>query len=201
MKKILLFSCLISLLGICGCNSFVYDNEKMYYDLIHYTYSEEDFEALQYDMGVGDIENYDDLCSKVHVECVRKTFQGYYAVFMLDNGKRAFVFMNEQREVGDVFITNGFKQRKDYDFIEIGKTTRSEISEEEGFGYFRDHLTRRVGYMLQDGLMFVTYDGYFTGEPYVIAVEFYNELEWLKLYRNIIYQEAIPYILLIDRMT
>ena len=49
------------------------------------------------------------------LECVRKTYQGYYAVLQLTDGSNAFIFMDDRLTVSKVAVYDCFRTKEEFE--------------------------------------------------------------------------------------
>ena len=132
MKRIAtLFLLFICLACLNGCK-VKFDYMHKYDELITRTYSKETIQELKEAINYSIIDfNY----FKKHfkAECVRKTFQDYYYVVLLqDDGSRVFVlFEDDLDRIDEVYVYDEFKSKDDFDFALPNKTVRTQILEED----------------------------------------------------------------------
>ena len=82
---------LIFIIIFTGGGDVKYDNDKSIDSLITKKYSASDIEKMREDIEHDNL-NYAKLKSRYNVQCLRKTYQGFYAIFLQNDGKRIFVF-------------------------------------------------------------------------------------------------------------
>lgn len=144
------------------------------------------------------------LKSMYDVQMVRKTFQGYYAVIPQNDGKRIFVFMDDNLKARKVIAFDEFKSKKYFDFLKPGKTVESEVLS-------RDKSTIPMPisaydctvHIVKEGALFIKYKridmetGEFLNEHPVESVEFFDNKD-LKAGEGLC--RIIPYILEEDKI-
>ena len=223
MKKkilmlIILFLTVLVIGFIWDFNVIRYDNESKFSDLVNVTYSESEIAELKEDI----IEskrlhsrriNYFRFKKKFKCQCVRKTFQGYYVVLRQDDGKRVFVFFNEEHQLEDILIIDKFLERSDFEWLREKETTENEIDmiAQNCITY---PLSATVfnfrGYILKDGMLLVKYtyiceEGKSSGENVVDYVLFYSnstlesQTDSEEFLKKNYFVANTPYILPIDK--
>lgn len=184
--------------------------------VINEVYNQSDIETLEQDLSLvkGGFKDrkiyYKDLKLKFKIECVRKTFQGYYVVLILDNNERAFLFMNDNLELTDIIRIEKFHKKSDFTFIKTMQTTENEM-EQFDKNYIKFSLSYKdiTGHILSDGVMIVYYNRMDYMNSLVESVEFISNEEIKKLKNvkaddkttlgNEIFAISVPYILPIDK--
>lgn len=211
-NKILLFSftllliiiALISIIIFTGGRDVKYDNNKSITSLITKKYSDSDIEKIR--KGI-EQDNWDYTKLKLHykVQCLRKTYQGYYAVFLQNDGKRVFVFMDEDMKLYDMFVISSIKEKKEYDFLEPGKTTESEILRcDKNTVLLPVSSITCTAHIIQEGLLVITYDrldsntGALLSDPVVKSFMFF-ENDNFPLNDDEMINFNVPYILEKDK--
>ena len=141
----------------------------------------------------------------INVQCLRKTYQGYYAVLLQDDGKYAFVFMNKNGKLYEMLLIDEIKGKKEYSFIEQGKTTENEI-----LSFDKNAILLPVSssvstvHIVHEGLLVITYTRFnektqrILDDPLVKSVVFYED-EDFPLKDNEMINKNVPYILAIDK--
>ena len=87
-------------------------------------YSEKEIDALIEHILELDFEQ---LNEQFELECVRKTFQGYYTVLLQDNGKKLFVFFDENLQTCNYCLVDKISCFDDFDFVVKDVTTKDQI--------------------------------------------------------------------------
>ncbi len=204
LLSLLLIIFSISVVACYGEHDMKYDNKKEFRDLITEKYSNSDIEEIEEGILYGKL-SYAKLKSKYSIQCLRKTYQGFYALFLTENDKRVFVFMNEKAEIKDILEFDSVKTRKSFDFVSVGKTTENEV-----LGYDEHSILLPVdsvscsAHIVQEGVLIVTYNrldsksGRLLEYPIVETVDFYGNSEF-PVYDNEMLNLNVPYILAIDK--
>lgn len=181
-----------------------YNNEKNIASLVTERYSKADILKMREDIEHGYLD-YSALKSNYNIQCLRKTYQGYYIVFLMDDGERVFVFMNEKMKLCKVLVIENIKEKKEYNFIKPGETTEREILE-----YDKSTILLPVSsitstaHIVQEGLLVITYDrinaetGVLLDNPIVKSVVFFSNDEF-PLKDDTMINLNVPYILEIDK--
>ncbi len=195
----------ITIMFFMGGIEVKYDNDKSIDSLITEKYSESDIDKMRDDIEQDNL-NYARFKSHFNVQCLRKTYQGYYAVFLQNDGKRIFVFMNEKMELNNIFVFDNIKKKRDYDFLDIGKTTETDVLK-----YDKSTVLLPVSsitctaHIIQEGILIIIYDrfdantGTLLTDPVVKSVSFYENSDF-PLSGNEMINLNVPYILGKDKM-
>lgn len=100
-------------------NYLPYDNTTDKHDLITVTYLVSEIENLKNTFKDRESNNkeykFSEFKRNYEVECVRKSFGGYYVILFLDNDSEAYVFFNENLEMFDVLIFDHFLSAEDFE--------------------------------------------------------------------------------------
>lgn len=200
---LLIIIALITIIIVAGGRDVQYNNNKSIASLITKKYSDSDTENIR--RGVEHYNwNYTKLNSQYEVQCLRKTYQGYYAVFLQNDGKRVFVFMDEEMKLNDMLVIDRVQEKKEYDFLEPGKTTESEIERfDDNTLYLPISSVDCTVHIIQEGLLVITYDrldstGTLLSDPVVKSTVFY-ENDSLQVNDNNLIKMTIPFILEKDK--
>lgn len=201
---IIVLTALISIMISTGGGEVKYNNDKSITSLITKKYSNFDIEKMREDMEHDNLD-YSRLKSNYNIQCLRKTYQGYYAVFLQNDGKRVFVFMDEKMRLYDIFVIENIKEKEEYDFIESGKTTESEmLNFDENTVLLPISSIASTAHIVQEGLLVITYDRFDTktetllDDPIVKSMVFFNNND-LPLKDDAMINLNVPYILEIDK--
>ncbi len=155
---VLIITALISIIIFTGNKNVTYDNDKSITGLITKKYSDSDIEKIR--KGIEqDNWNYTNLKSHYKIQCLRKTYQGYYAVFLQNDGKRVFVFMDEDMKLYNMLVIDSIKEKKEFDFLEPGKTTESEVLKfDKNTVLLPVSSITSTAHITKEGLLVITYD-------------------------------------------
>lgn len=210
-KKLLLLVALIVIVIVVliaiiftGGENVKYDNDRSIDSIVTEIYSTSDIEKMRKDFEHNSL-NYSGLKSNYNVQCLRKTYQGYYAVFLQNDGKHVFAFMDKEMKLYKILIIEDIKEREDYNFLEPGKTTESEILEyDENTVLLPVSSITSTAHIVQEGLIIITYDRFDTNtetlldDPVVKSTIFLNNDD-LPLENDEMINLNVPYILPIDK--
>lgn len=181
-----------------------YDNYRSIDSLITEKYSTSDIEKMREDFEHNNFD-YSALKSHYNVQCLRKTYQGYYAVFLQNDGKRVFAFMDKKMKLYKILIIEDIKEREDYNFLEPGKTTESEILKyDENTVLLPVSSVTSTAHIIQEGLVIITYDRFDTNtgtlldDPVVKSIIFFDNDDF-PLKNDEMINLNVPYILGIDK--
>lgn len=195
---------LISIRIIIGDGDVKYDNNKSIASLVTKKYSDADIEKMREGIEHGDL-NYENLKSYYNIQCLRKTHQGYYAVFLQNDGKRVFVFMDEKMKLYKMLVIEDIKGKEEYNFLESGKTTESEILKHDSNTVLLPiSSVVCTAHIVQEGIWVITYDRFDTStetlldDPIVRSFVFFENTDF-PLSDNPIINLNVPYILEIDK--
>lgn len=93
-----------------------YDNLTRKEDLITRQYPREMVDELTHKIEEEEKKvGYEKLRRMFRLECVRKTYQGYYAVLQLTDGRNAFIFTDDQLIVSNVAIYDRFRTKEEFE--------------------------------------------------------------------------------------
>lgn len=195
---------LISIIIFTGGRDVEYDNDKSITSLITKKYSESDIEQIR--VGIEqDSLNYTKLKSHYKIQCLRKTYQGYYAVFIQNDGKRVFIFMDADMKLYNMLVFSSIKEKKEYDFLELGKTTESEVLrfDTTAVSLPVSSINCTV-HIVQEGVFVISYDrlevntGTLLNDPVVKSFVFFENDDF-PLNDNEMINLNVPYILEADK--
>lgn len=94
-----------------------------------------------------------------NIECTRKTPYGYYFVLRQNDGKLAYIFINEKLELKDVKVFDKFLSKEDFDFIVFWETINCEVYEiDPNKIFYSISAAHFSGHILQDGYLVVHYN-------------------------------------------
>lgn len=194
----------ISIIIFMGSRDVKYDNEQSITSLITKEYSVSDIEKMKKDIEHNNLD-YAKLKSHYNIQCLRKTYQGFYAVFLQNDGKRVFVFMNEKMKLHTILVIENIKEKEEYNFLNIGRTTESEVLEyDENTILLPVSSVTCTAHIVQEGLLVITYDrldtntGTLLDDPVVKSFVFYKNDDF-PLNDNDMINLNVPYILEKDK--
>ena len=179
---------------VITASSFEYDNTTPINCVKSKLYSSEKIEKLEDDILKENV-SFRNFNINYRPRCIRKTFQGYYAVLAQENGSLCFVFWDSQNEIYSIYRTDKFISSDDFkQNIVIGETkVDSFISDGMNYFYFPISKMMMTGHICNDGVIVIQYDSsgvvefvnYFSNEEIVESSDFLTSY--------------IPYILPEDR--
>ena len=123
---------------------------------------------------------------KYKPQCIRKTFQGFYSVLMLNDDSLCFVFWDSKDNIYSVYRTKGFVSSNEFEqYIKIGETNVDSLTS-LGYDYFYFPISKMMltGHICTDGVIVVQYDenstvksiNFFSNEELTTLDEFPKEL-------------------------
>ena len=115
-KKIIIllfFACavLIFVRSFIGGMGVKYNNTERFENLVNIKYSSRKIKEIREAIERNDW-NYMKFKSLFDIQCLRKTYQGYYVVLLQDDGRRAFVFMDEEMMLNGMLLIGNMKEKK-----------------------------------------------------------------------------------------
>lgn len=201
---VIVLTILIIIVTQNGGNEVKYNNDKSIVDLVTQKYSDSDIEKIKTGIENNTI-NYSTFKSKYNIQCLRKTYQGYYAVLLQNNGMRVFVFMDENMDLFNIFVTDEIKSKSEYAFIEAGITTESQVIAFDENTFFLPVSAMNITvHIVQEGVLVIRYrrmddeTGILLDNPIVDSISFYSSSEF-PLKNDSVINSNVPYILEIDR--
>ena len=204
---LLLFACVILIfvrIFVRGMD-VKYNNTEHFENLANIKYSIREIEEIKEAIEYNDW-NYTKFKSLFDIQCLRKTYQGYYVILLQDDGRRAFVFMDEEMKLNELLLIGNMKEKEEFSFIEPGRTTEDEIvSMDENAILLPVSSVTSTAHVVREGLLVITYNRLdeekqmFLDDPLVNAVVFYAN-ESFPLEDNEMINKNVPYILPIDRL-
>lgn len=193
---------------LTGCNKeseSKHNNDKSISELITQKYSKSDIESMKKGIEEKTLD-YSKLKSNYNIQCLRKTNQGYYALFLQDDGARVFVFMNEKMELSEVLVVDDIKRKNEFDFIEIGITTESQVMEFDRNTFLLPISSADTTvHFVQEGLLVITYSRFNEGTQTILddsivkSITFYDNADF-PLTDDVLINLNVPYILEIDKL-
>lgn len=155
-----------------------YDNLTRKEDLITRQYAPEKVERLAQKIEQQEKVRYFEVKRTFRLECVRKTYQGYYAVLQLTDGRNAFIFMDDQLTVSNVAIYDRFRTKEEFEQLIAEKQdatwadVRSFDPNEYGMPF---SVVDEDAHIVQEGVIIVRYRRE-DGHP-VDQIRFYTDSE------------------------
>jgi len=169
-----------AVLCVCYLRSRVpgYDNLTRKEDMITRQYAPEKVERLAQKIEQQEKVRYSEVKRTFRLECVRKTYQGYYAVLQLTDGRNAFIFMDDQLIVSNVAVYDRFRSKEEFEQLIAEKqdATRADVLSFDPNEYpMPISVVSEEAHIVQEGVIIVRYrreDGY----P-VDQIRFYTDSE------------------------
>lgn len=181
-----------------------YDNLTRKEDLITRQYAPETVERLAQKIEQQEKVRYFEVKRTFRLECVRKTYQGYYAVLQLTDGRNAFIFMDDQLIVSNVAIYDRFRTKEEFEQLIAEKqdTTWADVLSFDPNEYGMPFsVVDEAAHIVQEGAIMIIYQRK-DGHP-VDQIQFYSNSEIAAgKPREITYfiKYGVPYVLEIDRV-
>ncbi len=177
-----------------------YNNVDSIAELITVRYSESDIKELQKKIDSYGL-SYSSVKSKYKIQCLRKTHQGYYAVLLIEDGKRFFIFMDDEYKIFETLIASSFKHKEEYEFIDAWNTTKSEVLDfDENTVFlpvsgipFTAHITYEGIYLISYRIY--TFSNEISDDPLVRTINFFTYEDF---YSDELSEYLVPYILEMD---
>ena len=208
MKKVFYVIITASIL-LCACHLDHrmpdYDNLVKKEDAITRQYPREMVDELTHKIEEEEKKvSYGKLRRMFRLECVRKTYQGYYAVLQLTDGRNAFIFMDDQLIVSNVAIYDRFRTKEEFEQLIAEKqdTTWADVLSFDPNEYGMPFsVVDEAAHIVQEGAIMIIYQRK-DGHP-VDQIQFYSNSEIAAgKPREITYfiKYGVPYVLEIDRV-
>lgn len=183
-----------------GRNDMNYNNLIQASDVITCKYSSNDILNLKKDITNNNI-NFDDLKSEFKIQCLRKTCQGYYIVFLEENNNLVFVFLDNDLIPIKLFVFDTFKTNIDFDFVEAGKTKMSEILTFDSNSItFPISSITMTAHLTKEGIVLIKYDrlheGNLLNDPIVNSIQYITNDN---IGDDELIKKNVPFILEIDK--
>lgn len=208
MKKTILLLIIVVLI-LCGsvlwnCHKKEYNNAEKKESLITETYSPEQIEWIYSELEVGTIE-YADIQARFNIQCLRKTYQGYYAILLQSDGCSVYVFMDDQYKVNRVLVYEAFLSRESFEAqcsVKENMTISEVLAIDTNALPMPTSMPLRTAHIVEEGVMIVTYtyvlDGRLLDEVVIEKIEFIDN-ETVALHGDDLGLKQVPYILGIDK--
>ena len=208
MKKVFYVIITASIL-LCACQLDHrmpdYDNLVKKEDAITRQYPREMVDELTHKIEEEEKKvGYGKLRRMFRLECVRKTYQGYYAVLQLTDGRNAFIFMDDQLTVSNVAIYDRFRTKEEFEkfLSEKQDATRADVLSFDPNEYGMPFsVVDEAAHIVQEGAIMIIYQRK-DGHP-VDQIQFYSNSEIAAgKPREVTYfiKDGVPYVLEIDRV-
>ena len=208
MKKVFYVIITASIL-LCACQLDHrmpdYDNLVKKEDAITRQYPREMVDELTHKIEEEEKKvGYGKLRRMFRLECVRKTYQGYYAVLQLTDGSNAFIFMDDRLTVSKVAVYDCFRTKEEFEkfLSEKQDPTWADVLSFDPNEYGMPFsVVDEAAHIVQEGAIMIIYQRK-DGHP-VDQIQFYSNSEIAAgKPREITYfiKYGVPYVLEIDRV-
>ena len=208
LSVIIIAMCLAMLIG---CNNTGFDQTPEFDQttdkdsLLTKTYPVDIIYEYAWDENVSE-KIYSKFEKEFDVECVRKTYQGYYVVLLLDNGENAFMFFREDNSYCNAFIAGEFYTKEEFQDSVTEKTPLSEVRDFDPNYYYSSYssTTAMSIHIVQEGICIVKYKEDENNKnnemfnPLVTSVGFISN-EQIPTTTDSYIRDKIPYILEMDK--
>ena len=139
-----------------------------------------------------------------NAQCIRKTHQGYYVVLLLEDGRNAFNFFNEENTLVRVMVSNGFKSKKEFQDQVVKQMTKSEVQKFDLNTILAPISAMEItAHIVQEGILIVKYSRFLDGEiiedPIVASIEFV-ENESISMNEDPFIRDEVPFIFGFDKV-
>ena len=210
MKKVFYVAAIIMLAFVFLCAYHLrykmpgYDNLTKKENMITRQYAPETVERLAQKIEQQEKVRYFEVKRTFRLECVRKTYQGYYAVLQLTDGRNAFIFMDDRLTVSKVAVYDCFRTKEEFEkfLSEKQDATRADVLSFDPNEYpMPFSVVSEEAHIVQEGVIIVRYRRE-DGHP-VDQIFFYSNSEIaVGKPREITYfiKYGVPYVLEIDRV-
>ena len=138
-----------------------------------------------------------------NAQCVRKTYQGYYAVLFLNDGGNAFAFFDEKNMLKSVMISYGFKSETEFRNHVAEHMRKSEV-----LNYDTNSIALPVSavdataHIVQEGVFIVKYSRFENGkiidDPIATSIVFVKNEE-IATNEDLFIRNELPFIIEIDK--
>ena len=198
----------IAVMAICvvilvGCNNMRFNQETNKNDLLTEKYSIVQIEELKNAAESGNI-TFSKFKKDFNAQCIRKTHQGYYVVLLLEDGRNAFNFFNEENTLVRVMVSNGFKSKKEFQDQVVKQMTKSEVQKFDLNTILAPISAMEItAHIVQEGILIVKYSRFLDGEiiedPIVASIEFV-ENESISMNEDPFIRDEVPFIFGFDKV-
>lgn len=198
----------ITIMAICvvilvGCNNMRFNQETNKNDLLTEKYSIVQIEELKNAAESGNI-TFSKFKRDFNAQCIRKTHQGYYVVLLLEDGRNAFNFFNEENTLVRVMVSNGFKSKKEFQDQVVKQMTKSEVQKFDLNTILAPISAMEItAHIVQEGILIVKYSRFLDGEiiedPIVASIEFV-ENESISMNEDPFIRDEVPFIFGFDKV-
>ena len=192
----------ICVVTLVGCNKMRFNQETNKNNLLTEEYSVIQIEELK---KLAETKNvtFSKFKRNFNAQCIRKTYQGYYVVLLLEDSRNAFVFFDEENKLIRVMISDGFKSKEEFQNQVVKQMKKSEVVNFDSNTIFAPVSAIEItAHIVQEGIFIVKYSRFLNGkiieEPIVTSIEFV-ENERISTNDDLFIRDGIPFILEIDK--
>lgn len=199
---------LITIVAMCmailvGCNNMKFNNSANKNDLLTEKYSIAQIQELK-NTAESEHITFSKFKRDFNVQCVRKTHQGYYVVLLLEDGRNAFAFFNEENVLTIVMAVNEFKSKEEFYSQVLEHKSKSDVLNFDPNTILSSVSAVEItAHIVQEGICIVKYsrflDGKLIEDPIVSSVEFI-ENESISTNEDFFIRDEIPFIFEIDKV-
>lgn len=210
MKKViqLMFLVIVILLTVISIIIFVGVNDMKYNNTVDKThvitkiYSTSKIKKLKEEVESGSI-SYEEFKLDFKVECLRKTYQGYYIVLLQSDGRNVFVFMDNMSQLNDVIVFDSFNSKEDFNVFITNQTAKGEVISFDPNAIYLPISSKDItAHIVKEGIVIVNYvrmvDGVLLKDPLVDTIEFIENKD-IPALNNDLVSLNVPYILDVDK--
>ena len=192
----------ICVVTLVGCNKMRFNQETNKNNLLTEEYSVIQIEELK---NLAETENvtFSKFKKNFNAQCIRKTYQGYYVVLLLEDSRNAFAFFDEENKLIRVMISDGFKSKEEFQNQVVKQMKKSEVVNFDSNTIFAPVSAIEItAHIVQEGIFIVKYSRFLNGkiieDPIVTSIEFV-ENERISTNDDLFIRDGIPFILEIDK--
>ena len=188
---------------LMGCNPVEFNQTTDKSELLTEKYSIIQIEALKNAAETGPM-TFSIFKRDFEAQCVRKTYQGYYVVLLLEDDSNAFVFFDSKDILTRVMVSNGFQSKLEFQNLVTEQMSKSEVlSVDTNTIVSPVSAVEMTVHIVQEGVCIVKYlrftDGEILENPTVASIEFV-ENESVAACEDPFIRKEIPFILAIDKV-
>lgn len=206
LKRLLtvIFAILVYVSIFTGCDRIKFNNSAGKEALITKEYSTDQIAQLKKSVESGHV-TFSDFKTSFNVQCIRKTHQGYYAVLLQEDGKSAFVFINQNNQLINVIVADKFKTKKEFQAQLSNKMTKEMmLTFDPNTILLPVSSVDMTAHIVQEGIYIIKYSRFDGGktisDPVVKDVEFVVNKN-VSTNDDALIRDEIPFILEIDKIS
>ena len=181
-----------------------YNNNTEKSKIVTKTYSKSRIDDLKERVELNNI-SYLKFRLQFRVQCLRKTYQGYYAVLSQSDGDYAYVFIDEKFKLYDLFVVDEFKTKDEFLSLLCNKTNINSIIEiDPNTVYFPISAMDMTAHIVKEGIVIIKYnrlvDGKISEPSSIDSIEFISNDD-LSAEDHEFIAVSVPHILEIDKIS